>query len=124
MKVGRQQARVIQVSALLLLATFTEACATRKPPAVSACPAVPGYPGQLSDASGPPTPVERLRLISRDMCPSEILGELGPAHRNAGSGFVILVWDADDGQTLAVGIAEPSHRPMYVTWNLNLARRK
>lgn len=107
-------------SRLVVAALLMAACAgseVRKPTVDPACPLAPPAGLDLVNPAGPRRETPALLAVNASMCTSEIVRQLGPAHRDVGSGIYVLQWDATDGQVLTVGTSNLRARPMYVRWN-------
>jgi len=74
----------------------------------SGCTTRPSLPHRhkLVDASSKPLPPERFQKITLNSTLDEILGILGPAKRDGGSGLTILIWECTDGRFFWVGFSQ------------------
>ena len=63
-------------------------------------------------AAATPLPAERFRGIDKTMSIHAIVGRLGPAARDVGSGLHVLEWDATDGRRFRVSAADACGQPM------------
>jgi hypothetical protein len=66
---------------------------------------------EVISSKSQPLPPERFSKITKEMTVYEILGLLGPAARDIGSGLYFLQWDSTDGRVFTVTATSVCDRP-------------
>jgi hypothetical protein len=97
---------VIQTCVVLFLALILGASALADPP----CQAARDL-SEIISSKSQPLPPERFSKITKQMTVYEILGLLGPAARDIGSGLYFLQWDSTDGRVFTVTATSLCDRP-------------
>lgn len=64
--------------------------------------------------SSQPQPPEAFEGVVRAMSMPAIVGKLGPATRDIGSGLHVLEWDVTDGRVFSVSTADACGKPVSV----------
>lgn len=118
-----------RIASFLAVAVLASACATgggggrSRGASTSApgsggggCPAPPANVAQVVNREGPAVDPGVLASVSAGMCMADVLARLGPAHRDAAAGGVILSWNATDGRTLEVGAETLRAKATFVRW--------
>jgi hypothetical protein len=116
-----------RIASLLAVAAIASACATggggggggARTSAASGgggCPAPPADVAQVVNKDRGPVDPGVLGSVSAGMCMADVLARLGPAHRDAAAGGVVLSWNATDGRTLEVGAETLRAKATFVRW--------
>lgn len=77
------------------------------PPAAAGCP----WNTEFVSPSSQPQPPEAFEGVVRAMSMPAIVGKLGPAARDVGSGLHVLEWDVTDGRVFSVSTADACGEP-------------
>ncbi len=79
-------------------------------PADAGCP----WKTEFVSPSSQPQPPEAFEGVVRAMSMPAIVGKLGPAARDIGSGLHVLEWDVTDGRVFSVSTADACGKPFSV----------
>jgi hypothetical protein len=116
-----------RLASILTVAVLASACATggggggARTSAVAGgggggCPAPPADVAQVVNRDRAAVDPGVLGSVSAGMCMADVLARLGPAHRDAAAGGVVLSWNATDGRTLEVGAETLRAKATFVRW--------